>query len=412
MNRDAERRTAALARVRELAALRQPRHALDQAFYVDPDIYALELERIIYRHWFLAGHESEWSEPGSFRRFDVAQESAVIVRGDDGELAAFANVCRHRGSRVCLEPEGRARQLSCPYHGWKYALDGSLTAARDMPDGFDHAEFGLKRVALETVHGLVFVAFSEAPPPLTSARRDLARPMRWFGFESMRVACRKTYVIDANWKLAVENYQECYHCATAHRTYATRHTLMLAPNKRKHLQEAMRDRLAAAGLELLEIDRIDSRAPTGETGYGYSRTALFEGYLTGSRDGQPLAPLLGELKDFDGGGSDFTFGPFNFLLAYSDHVVAYVFYPVSQTESKLDVLWLVRGDAEEGRDYDLDALTWLWHETTLEDLRIIQENWLGVQSKYYEPGPFSELEQAESVYVDWLVGELLVEDAG
>ena len=120
-----------------------------------------------------------------------------------------------------------------------------------------------------------------------------------------------------------------------------------------------------------------------------------------------LAPLLGALKEFDGGGSDFTFGPFNFMLAYSDHVVVYVFYPLSHTESKLDVLWLVNGDAEEGKDYDLDALTWLWHETTLEDIRIIHDNWRGVRSKYYEPGPFSELEEAECVYVDWLLDELL-----
>ena len=412
MNSDAKRSAAALGRVRELAAVRQPNRALDQAFYVDPDIYALELERIVYRHWFLAGHVSEWPDPGSFRLFDVANESAVIVRGDDGDIRALANVCRHRGSRVCLESAGSTRQFSCPYHGWKYALDGSLTAARDMPDGFDHGEFGLKPVALDIVHGLVFVSFSDRPPPLTSARRDLARPMRWFGFESMRVACRKTYTIGANWKLAIENYQECYHCATAHRTYATRHTLMLAPKKREQVQGAMRERLAAAGLEDLLIDRIDSRAPAGETGYGYSRTALFEGYLTGSKDGQPLAPLLGELKTFDGGGSDFTFGPFNFMLAYSDHVVVYVFCPVSHTESKLSVLWLVNGDAVEGRDYDLDALTWLWHQTTLEDLRIIEDNWRGVQSRYYEPGPFSELERAESVYVDWLVGELLGEQTG
>ncbi len=333
MNIDERRRTETLGRIGELAAARQPNHALDQAFYLDPDIYALELERIVYRHWLLAGHESEWPEPGSFRRFDVADESAVIGRGDDGELRAWANVCRHRGSRVCLEAAGSTRQFSCPYHGWQYALDGSLTAARDMPENFDRSQYGMKPVALDTVHGLVFVAFNDAPPPLTSARRDLERPMRWFGFESMRVACRKTYTIQANWKLAIENYQECYHCATAHRTYATRHTLMLAPKKRERVQGTMRDRLAAAGLEDLEIDRIDSRAPAGETGYGYSRTALFDGYLTGSKDGRPLAPLLGKLSDFDGGGSDFTFGPFNFMLAYSDHVVVYVFYPVSHRES-------------------------------------------------------------------------------
>ena len=407
---DQSRRADVIDRVRQLVAKRQPGHSLAQAFYVDPDIYDLELERIIYRNWFLAGHVSEWPAAGDFRCFDVADESAIIVRGDDGLLRAFANVCRHRGSRVCLDASGSARRFSCPYHGWQYGLDGALTAARDMPDGFDAGAYGLKPVSLDIVHGLVFVAFSASPPPLESARRDLDKPMGWFGFESMRVAHRQRYEIPANWKLAIENYQECYHCATAHKSYAARHTLMLGSRRRRRVQGAMLAGLEAAGLEDLVIDHIDTRAPAGETGYGYSRTALFDGYLTGSRDGQPLAPLLGSLKSFDGGGSDFTFGAFNFMLAYSDHVVAYVFYPITHDKAGLDVLWLVNGNAVEGEDYDVAALTWLWHETTLEDVRIIHDNWLGVRSRFYEPGPFSEMERAESVYVDWLLAELLREE--
>ncbi len=408
---DEGRKAGVIDRVRRLVAERRPGHSLDQLFYVDPDIYELELERIIYRNWFLAGHSSEWSAPGDFRRFDVADESALIVRGEDGQLRAFANVCRHRGSRVCLDTSGSTRQFSCPYHGWQYGLDGELTAARDMADGFDAGAHGLKPVSIDIVHGLVFVAFSASPPPLESARRDLEAPMGWFGFESMRVAHRQSYEIPANWKLAVENYQECYHCATAHKSYAALHTLMLAPKRRDRVQDRMLNEMGAAGLEALDVDRIDTRAPPGETGYGYSRTALFDGYLTGSRDGRPLAPLLGSLEDYDGGGSDFSFGGFSFLLAYSDHVVAYVFYPLAHDRAGLDVLWLVNGTAVEGKDYDLDALTWLWHETTLEDVRIIHDNWLGVRSRFYEPGPFSTMERAESVYVDWLLAELLREAA-
>jgi len=411
MRLDANRKADVIDKVSRLVAAHKPGFSLDQPFYTDPEIYALELERIVYRNWILAGHVSEWPEKGDFRTMSVADESAIVVRGEDGELRAFANVCRHRGSRVCLEHEGHADRLACPYHGWQYATDGRLLAARDMPKDFDPTGYGLKALPCEIVHGLVFVAFSPSPPSLESARRDLEKPMRWFGFENMRVARRRHYDIPANWKLSIENYQECYHCATAHRTYATRHTLMLAPSKRGRVQDDMKARLSDAGLEDLLIDRIDTAAPPGETGYGYSRTALFDGYLTGSRDGRPLAPLLGELKGFDGGGSDFSFGGFTFMLAYSDHVVVYVFTPVTHTSSRLDVLWLVRGDAEAGRDYDVDELTWLWHVTTLEDLEIIENNWLGVCSAHYEPGPFSLMERAESIYVDWLLAELTREDA-
>ncbi len=398
-------------KARQLADAHRPGFSLAQSFYTDPDIYALELERIVFRNWTLAGHVSEWREAGDFKVLDVATESALIVRGDDRELRAFANVCRHRGSRVCLIDSGNSRQFTCPYHGWVYDRTGALIGAREMPVDFDKGPYGLHSLPCEIVHGLVFVAFSEHPPSLDAARRDLEMPMRWFGFESLKVAESRTYEIPANWKLAIENYQECYHCATAHPDYATRHTLMLAPKKRERVQEAMLARLDGAGLEALAIDRIDTAAPPGQAGYGYSRTAMFDGYLTGSEDGQPVAPLLGELESYDGGASDFSFGGCNFLLAYSDHVVAYVFTPVTHETCSLRIYWLVRDDATEGKDYALDALTWLWDRTTYEDMKIIHNNWLGVCSRFYEPGPFSTMEAAEKVYVDWLLAELLREDA-
>ncbi|MEO1245347.1 MAG: aromatic ring-hydroxylating dioxygenase subunit alpha [Pseudomonadota bacterium] len=406
---DAALRAGTVDKLKAEMARHQPGFSLAAPFYTDPDLFELELERVVYRNWILAGHISEFPRAGDFKTVAVARESALIVRGEDNELRAFANVCRHRGSRVCLESGGSARSFACPYHGWTYNLEGQLTAAREMPQSFERSKYPLASLPLEVVHGLVFVAFGPAPP-LAAARRDLARPMRWFGFESMKVAAARSYVIAANWKLAIENYQECYHCATAHPDYATRHTLMLGRKRRQRVQAPMLGRLGESGLEPLEIDRIDTRAPPGETGYAYSRTALFEGYLTGSRDGQPLAPPLGELDGFDGGASDFSFGGFSFLLAYSDHVVAYVFTPVAHDSSLLSTYWLVRDDAVEGRDYDVEALTWLWHKTTLEDLDIIQNNWRGVQSLHYRPGPLSTMESAQRAYIDWLLGELLEPD--
>jgi Rieske 2Fe-2S family protein len=390
----------------ELIADYRPGFALEQRFYTDPDVYDREIERIINRNWFVAGHVSELPERGDFKRFDVARESAIIVRGDDGELRAFANVCRHRGSRVCLEEHGSSRQFACPYHGWIYGLDGSLKAARDMPVDFDASRYGLKPVSFGVVHGLMLVCFSDKPPGLDGCRDELAEPMAMFGFETLKVAARETYEIPANWKLSIENYQECYHCATAHPEYARLHTLMLDTRKRPRVQQPMKERMAACGIVNLEIDRIDTAARPGEIGYGYRRMALFEGYETGSREGKPVAPLLGALTGYDGGASDFSFGAFSFLLAYSDHVVCYVFTPVDHGNSRCEITWLVREDAEEGRDYDLAELTWLWDVTTKADKQIIVNNYEGVRSRYYEPGPFAGMEHAERTYVEWLLAEL------
>jgi Rieske 2Fe-2S family protein len=390
----------------ELIASHKPGHALDQPFYTDPEIYDLEIERVVTQNWILVGHQSELPEPGDFKVFNVANESAIIVRGSDGELKAFANVCRHRGSLVCLVSEGKTNKFSCPYHGWTYDIDGNLIAARSMIGDFDKSDYSLNKVSLEVIHGLVLICFSDSPPGVESARRDLAEPMAIFDFENLKVAAHKSYDIDANWKLAIENYQECYHCATAHPEYALMHTLMVDNRKRAPLQTHMLDKMEACGIKEIDIDKIDLNAPPGEMGYGYSRTALFEGYLTGSKDGKPVAPLLGNISDYDGGGSDFVFGGFSFLLVYSDHAVAYVFTPTDMRNCKCDIYWMVRADAQEGKDYDVDELTWLWDVTTHADKKIIVDNWKGVQSRYYKPGPFSNMENAERMWTEWILQQL------
>jgi Rieske 2Fe-2S family protein len=199
---------------------------------------------------------------------------------------------------------------------------------------------------------------------------------------------------------------ECYHCSTAHPDYAKMHTLTLDRKKRDRLQAHMLDKMPACGLKNVELDFIDIETRPGEFGYGYWRTAMFEGYKTGSRDGEPVAPLLGKLKGFDCGASDLALGPFTYFLIYSDHAVGYVFTPVDESNCQCEVYWLVRGDAVEGKDYNRDELMWLWDVTTYADEEIIVNNWKGVNSRYYRPGPFSDMEEMEQRFVNWFLQEL------
>jgi Rieske 2Fe-2S family protein len=392
--------------IRELIAGQKSGWSLEQRFYIDPEVYQLEIDQIVMRNWILAGHESELAEIGDFKVINVANESAIIVRGQDGALRAFANVCRHRGSVVCLEEAGNKRRFECPYHAWVYDTEGNLVGARNMPADFDKRQYGLNGISIDVIQGLMFVCFSEEAPSLDRAKRDLDEPLRMFGLEDLKVAAVKNYPIAANWKLAVENYQECYHCAPSHAEYAKMHTLMLDDKKMARVQSKMLERMPSCGLKDMELDFIDLDAPAGQQGYGYSRTAMFEGYKTGSRDGEPVAPLLGNLTDYDGGASDITIGPFSYLLAYSDHVVMYVFTPVDQGNCQCTVYWLVRNDAVEGQDYNRDELVWLWDVTTYADEEIIVNNWRGVNSRFYRPGPFSLMEINENRWVEWLLHEL------
>jgi Rieske 2Fe-2S family protein len=392
--------------IRELIACQRPGWSLEQRFYTDPEIYQLELDQILMSNWIFAGHVSELSEPGDFKVMRVANESAILIRGQDKVIRAFANVCRHRGSLVCLEASGNTRKFTCPYHGWTYNSEGELIGARSMPDDFRQEDHGLNPVSVEQVQGLLFVCFCDDPPSLDAARRDLKEPMDLFGFEDLKVAASRAYPIAANWKLAVENYTECYHCAPAHAEYAKMHTLMLDDKKYERVQANMLERMPSCGLRDISIECGELQAPHGEQGYTYSRSALFEGYRTGSRDGEPVAPLLGNLADYDGGASDFGIGPVTFMLAYSDHVVVYVFTPVDLENSECKVYWLVRGDAEVGKDFDVAELTWLWDMTTRADEKIIVNNWKGVRSRFYQPGRLSGMERYEQRWIEWVLHEL------
>ncbi len=375
------------ALVSDLIAARKPGFGLDQAFYSDAEVYARDMDRVYLREWLYAGHASQIPEPGDYFLFEVAGESVIVVRGDDGVVRALVNVCRHRGSRVCYEKRGNTRWFSCPYHGWTYDLRGELKAARQMPKDFDMSASGLAAIRAELFHGFIMISFADQPESYDTARRLLDATIAPFGLDRAKVAHSESYRIDANWKLAVENYVECYHCAPAHPEFAESHSIQRPQERNTKLIAALKFSAEEAGVSTEDISH-DGRAD-GAPGlpFYYDRYALFPGYVTGSQDGKPVAPLLGDLKSFDGGASDLMLGGLNFFLFYSDHGVVYRFIPHGIQNTECEIVWLVRDDAEEGVDYDLERMTWLWSVTTEADKLIIENNQQGVNSRFYRPGP-------------------------
>ncbi|HLY55505.1 MAG TPA: aromatic ring-hydroxylating dioxygenase subunit alpha [Stellaceae bacterium] len=382
--------------------------ALDRRFYTDPAIFEREMARFALRHWHCAGHASMAPEPGDFFTVEIGRESVILVRGQDGALRALLNVCRHRGSRVCTEAEGRAKGggFSCPYHAWSYGLDGSLRAARQMPEDFDRSAYGLKTLPLRVIEGLVFIAFTDAPLGLAHVEEALAGTARPYGWGDARVAFRETYKVAANWKLAVENYMECYHCAPAHQEYSRFHVFARPDALNREIDRTVRDRAARLGVRILELDRWAEQAAPGEEAADAMRSSLYEGYVSGSEDGGPVAPLMGGFTDYDGGVTFFDVGPTSTFLAYPDHGLIYRFVPRTVDETEMEVIWLVRGDAREGVDYDLERLTWMWRVTSLADKRIIELNQQGVNSRWFEPGPYMPMEGGASRFVEWCLKEI------
>jgi phenylpropionate dioxygenase-like ring-hydroxylating dioxygenase large terminal subunit len=188
------------------------------SWYADPDVARLEHERIFRRSWQYAGRRDELTAPGSFAATHVAGMPVVLTRDRDDVLRAFANVCRHRGA-VVATGTGERGTLQCPYHAWTYGLDGRLRAAPRTEPGFAASCSGLAPLAVGTWGPFVFVNPDPGgAPPLEEALGDLPAIVREHGLDvdALRFHHRVEYEIRANWKIALENYLECYHCKLNH----------------------------------------------------------------------------------------------------------------------------------------------------------------------------------------------------
>jgi glycine betaine catabolism A len=194
--------------------------------YTDPAGFAREQEAIFERLWFCAVRTAEIAAAGQFRVVAVGRESVLVVRQPDGGLRAFLNVCRHRGARLCVEESGQVkRTLRCSYHSWAYDLGGRLAAAPNlarMPD-VDRDAYGLVRVGLREWLGYAWVCLAQEPPSFEesvvgAAAERLGGPeaIERYRVADLAVGRRITYDVAANWKLIVENFMECYHCASIH----------------------------------------------------------------------------------------------------------------------------------------------------------------------------------------------------
>jgi len=200
--------------------------SLPAAAYLDPDVYAAEQRAIFRPSWQCVARADDAPKPGDYVQVEVGGESVLLLRGADGVLRAFRNLCRHRGARLCLDPAGQVgRAISCPYHAWTYGLDGRLVGAPnllEMPD-LVKAEYGLHPVRLTEWLGYAWLTLSPDAPPLAEQvdpqlveRFGTVGTLQRYRIETLVPGRTITYQVAANWKAVVENFMECYHCGTLH----------------------------------------------------------------------------------------------------------------------------------------------------------------------------------------------------
>jgi glycine betaine catabolism A len=404
----------------ELAAIlasRRDGHGLPRAFYQDEALYARELAKIWHAGWLFAGFAFEIPNPGDFLTLDVDATPVLVMRGDDGAVRAFHNVCRHRGTQLAREPSGHLRALVCPYHSWTYSRQGELVACHGMHDGVDKSRLGLRPLHAEVCAGFVYVSLSEAPPALAGMRARFEAMGRPQGFDRARVAKAIDYEVDANWKLVWENNRECYHCTARHPQYIKSNFDVY---EEEHAPDAIRQKIAAALARTnRQWDVADDGAahpkgglatfpdPERDLWFTCNRTPLAEGFTTESLDGQRVAPLMGDYEDADVGVLRMRSLPNFWLHASCDHAVVTRMLPAGRRRTRMKSWWLVHRDAREGGDYDLGRLLPFWHLTNEQDWDICRWQQKGVDSIGYQPGPLSQRKEYNvDAFIRWYLKQV------
>jgi len=381
---------------------RQYQHGLPGFMYQDPDVFAAELQLIHYQEWLFACHDAELKGPGAYITLQIGAHPIMIVRGTDGKLRAFHNICRHRGHKLCLKSQGKAqaggKRFVCPYHQWSYSVDdGALLTARELTKTINRDALALKPIHLEMVKGYVFICLAAVPPsfaPVRAMKELYAEP---FGLEDTKIAHQQTVIENGNWKIVWENNRECYHCAGAHpqlrRTFPSNTSGSLPTAE----ELAFSKRAESLGLPSAFVRADDYQ-------YRATRLPFVNGAQSMTMDGQPAVKgvRLGRMPDENVGDVLFYHYPTTWNHWQADHVVSFRVLPISPTETEVVTTWLVPAAAEEGVHYDLRTLTEVWEVTNMQDKELVENCQIGVTSPAFTPGPYSPVNEAGVIdFIEW-----------
>jgi Rieske 2Fe-2S family protein len=405
------------AQIAKLIAQQPVGHSLLGPFYSNDEIYRLDLASVWRQGWLFACHSCEISQPGDYITVDVDADTVLVLRDELGRAQALHNVCRHRGSLVATEPCGHIRRLVCPYHQWSYGLNGQLLHAPGMQSAMDKSQLGLRPVHIREVEGLIYICLAEAPPAFDEAQDLLASLAKPQGLTRARVAKSVDYLVKANWKLVWENNRECFHCNANHPQYIKANfdhynVDDTTPRIREQMAAAVQRNEAkwsACGLAVSRKETGMTTFPDVERNLWYSanRTALADGYLSESMDGQPVAPLMGDYPDPDVGTLRIRTLPNFWNHSSCDHAVSTRLLPAGPQLTAIRVWWLVEKEAVEGRDYDLAKLMPFWQLTSEQDWEICERQQRGVNSSAYTPGPYSTYKEYNvDAFVRWYLKQL------
>ena len=352
---------------------------LAQQYFVSPEVFAEEQDRIFSRQWVLVGHQSQLAEAGDYFVAKVATESLIIVRDKGGEVHGFYNVCRHRGTGLREDRNGHLSAIQCPYHAWTYGLDGRLIGAphMDAVPGFDKADYSLYPVNLAIWEGFIFVNLADAST--SRSNRDYMSIEEWFAplngkfshwnLPKLRAAKRIEYDVKANWKLMFENYSECYHCPGVHP--------MLS--------------------KVSPYDSAENDLTEGPFLGGFMKINKGAG-LTMS--GKACALPVGKIENLQ---EVFYYSIFpNMLLSlHPEYVMLHQLWPQSPERTLILCDWFFHPDAFNRSDFKPEDAIEFWDMTNRQDWHVCELSQQGIASRAYEPGPYSPRESIPAAWDEY-----------
>ncbi|MDQ6438232.1 aromatic ring-hydroxylating dioxygenase subunit alpha [Mesorhizobium sp. LHD-90] len=369
--------------------LRSAEPTLPSPAYWDEAEFQRDLEAIWYRNWLMVCREADLSQPLAYRVFSIGTQQVLVLRDDRGELRAFHNTCRHRGSQLCRETEGRlkARLLTCPYHAWSYSLGGDLVRvpSKSLPAGFDKADYPLYPVALSVWHGFVFVNLSDEPAgtPASTFDRDSADLSNW-PLEGLVTGHVLTKVMNCNWKIFWENFNECLHCPGVHR-----HLSALVPIYGRGLMARHDDPEWA-----LHADNDEPQHSGG----------LRHGAETWSQDGAALNHRFDGLNELErAAGQNYAMNlPSMFIVGHVDYVRTVRLVPLGPEQTELTAEWLFLPEALSEQGSGLDNIVSFGKTVLEEDAAICEVNQRGLRARPHWAGVLMPEEYDLHRFHEWV----------
>ena len=337
---------------------------LPQQYYTSNEVFARETERIFKKSWVCAGHQSRIPEAGEYFLLNLFEESLIVLRDKAGQIRAFYNVCRHRGTRICEKDEGRfSGSVQCSYHAWTYGLDGRLIGAPFMKDveGFRWEDYPLRAAPVQLWEGFIFVFLGAGTPrPLEETNAPLMNRFAKWNLAGLKSYERIPYDVRSNWKYIFQNFNECYHCPTIHPLLNTLTDYTSGNN------DLVEGPLLGGFMEILNES------------------------LTVS--GHACARPLGQLGEDSRRGYYYSILPNLLLNVHPDYVMFHLVFPQTPDRSTIFSEWLFHPQASDQPGFRPQEAVDFWHETNLQDWHVCELGQLGVSSQAYSPGWYTPRE--------------------